>query len=693
MSGQVVRAWALVVLAAQPGSLWAAGQSPVLWWRFDAQAPRAVQDAASGTEDAIAGSFRYLPGPSGSALKPDGYTTCIERKASKAPRLDSSLTVEAWVAHAAYPWNWCPVIAQQDAERKGYRLAVGPNGDFALELAVGGTWQKCVSEKNVLPLRRWTHIAGTYDPGKGITLYANGKEAGRLEVKGKPDWARDADLRALMNYEKVKPSHIHRPFGTLVGWFSIDGLVDEIKLYDTALKGERIRAASRPRRKLTGAALPLRKLPCGPAGPGRFGAYYCRLKYYEEWDNLWAVGEHPDIVVRFDGSATRVVFWRGSRFSPAWVSENGLWMADQSVESWNRIHGCYEHMQDRRCRYSHVRIIESHDARVVVHWRYAPVTAHNDLRNEDEKTTRAFWVDEYYTIYPDQMGIRKPTWKTGTLPRPIQFQESLPFTGPGQLRSDVVHKDFATIANFQGEKETLSYVKNPVQRKMPDNLTVQRHNFRSKNKPSIIFEPGNRMGYTRDRKMPAGGLDAPGSCNHWPVGQAACDGRTAQAPDRPTHFLGFPISRPPVHDKDGRSWWNGLYSMTEMDLDELLFAGRSWAYAPRATLRSKGFQCRGYDLAERAYQLSKDTPAAAGTLTLTLEASPDSPVFNPALVVRNWHPRVLKLTLDGRDIPRGRDFRVGARPTLQGEDVIVWIKAKSTRPVTIELRAAQAGGQ
>jgi len=693
MNRRVLRALALVLLAVTSESLWAAGKEPVLWWSFDEQTAGTVKDAACDAKDIIDGNHKYMPGPSGSALKPDGFTTCIERKAANAPSLDSAFTVEAWIAQAAYPWNWCPVIAQQDAQNKGYRLAVGPNGDFSLEVAVGGKWQRCVSEKNLLPLREWTHIAGTYDPEKGITLFANGKDAGHLDVKGKPDLARDANIRALMNYEKTKPSDIHRPFGTLPGWFSIDGLVDEIKLFDTALEAERIKEEAAPRDKLASPALPPRKMPYGPEGAGRFGAYYCKLKYYEEWDNLWRVDEHPDIVVRFDQSATRVVFWRGTRYSPAWVSENGLWMADQSVETWNRTQGCYEHMQDRRCRYSHVRIIESNDARVVVHWRYAPVSAHDEIAGEDEKTTRACWIDEYYYIYPDQMGIRKPTWKTGTLPRPVQFQESLPFTDSGQFQDDVINKDFATVANFKGQTETLSFVENPARRQMPADLTIQRYNFRSKNRPSIIFEPGDRMSRAADRQMPSKGLHVPGSCNHWPVGQAACDGRTAQAPDRPTHFLGFPISYPPIHEKDGRSWWNGLYSMTEMDMAGLVLAGRSWACAPKLILKSKGFQCLDYDRAERAYQLSKDKPGADGILELTLDASDDSPAFNPALVVKDWHPQSLKLKLDGKETPRGGDFRAGARPTLEGEDVIIWIRTKSTKPLTIELSAEQAGAR
>ncbi len=379
-----------------------------------------------------------------------------------------------------------------------------------------------------------------------------------------------------------------------------------------------------------------------------------------------------------------MVFWRGTRYSPAWVSENGLWMADQSVEAWNKTEGCYEHMQDRRCRYSHVRIIESNAARAVVHWRYAPVCARDMLWREDEKTTRACWVDEYYYIYPDQFCIRKPTWKTGTLGGPHQFQESIPLADPGRMIGDVVSADFAHVANLAGETEKLSYVEKPAKREVPEDLVIQRHNFRSKNKPSIIFEPGNRMGYVKDLKMPSRGLmKTPGSCNHWPVGQGACDGRSAQAADRPTSFLGFPISRPPVHEKDGRSWWNGLYGMTEMDIDELVVVARSWSCPPEMTTGTGGFTSRGYDRAERAYQLAKTEPGRDGTLALTLAATAESPVFNPAFVITGWSPPALTLNLSGKEIEQGPDFRVGHRRTLKGEDVIIWLKAKSAGPVRI----------
>ena len=544
----------------------------------------------------------------------------------------------------------------------------------------------------VLPLRKWKHIAATFDSEKGIYLYVNGKQTGHLNATGKPAWPRKAQLRGMMNYERLKPSNIHRQHGTLPGWFSVDGLVDEVKIYDRALSGKEITKAFKAVAPVNAPPLKLRQMPSGPEGPGRFGAYYCNLKYYPEWDNLWRVASDPDIVVRFDKSATRMVFWRGSRYSPAWVSENGLWMADQSVEAWYGRpsldnEGCFEHMQDRRCRYSHVRVIENTDARVVVHWRYAPVSAHDHIWNEDPKTTRACWVDEYYYIYPDQMGIRNVSWKTGTLRKAgMQFQESLPFTQPGQMVSELVPDEWCTVANLKGETHTLKYCKNPQKRKYPDNLILQRYNFKSKNKPSIIFEKGSRMRHVSDRryKHNADSLDIYGSCNHWPVGQAACDGRTVQAADRPTHCCGFPITGPPLHEKDGRSWWNGLYGMNEMSMAELVYVAKSWNDAPDLKFSGAGAINKGYDMGQRAYIIERKENAT-DSIRFDIMASKDRPIYNPAFVIKNWDKASLTVIIDGKKLKPGKDFRSGVYRTIDSSNVNLWIKIKSTKPISITI--------
>ncbi len=665
----------------------AGAEGPVAWWTFDSAAARVVADRAADRDDHVDGDYTLTRGAVGSALLFDGFTTVIDRPAADAPPLSGDFSVEAWVAQGAYPWNWCPILTQQRDEEAGYAFSVGPRGQVRLQVAVDGTWQSCTSEDWVLPLRKWMHLAGTFDAGKGITLYANGESVGTCELQGQVAFAPDVDLRIGTNHALMKPSNIHREHGTVASFWCLDGAIDELKIYSRAISPEDVAKAFANAVPVAECEIQPRRMPSGPKGPGRFGAVYCKLKYYKQWDALWRVDDHPDVLVRFDQTPVRVVFWRGSRYSPAWVTDKDQWMADQSVEAWKTgkadTDGCFEHMQDRLCRYSHVRIIESNDARTVVHWRYAPVSSKNNLWNIDEKTGRACWVDEYYTIYPDAIGVRKPTWKKGTLGGPHQFQESLPFTNPGQYNNDVVEEDFCTVANMQGEQLTLRFMENPAKEKenVPEELTIQRYNFRSTYDPVIIYEPENRMHYVKDRDIR--GYDRPGACNHWPVGQARCDGRTVQAADRPTHFLGFPISSPPVHENEDRSWWNGIYGMTDLPMEKLITLARSWNYPPRLQL-SHSFHDRGYDRGQRAFVLERSVPSSGG-LKIEVAASEDNPVYNPALVILGWGTSDATLSIDGEETGQGPKFRVGHRHGLEKSDLVVWIEREATKPFEMTL--------
>lgn len=298
------------------GVWWNFGYDPVAWWSFD-------DDATGETEDVVEGKVAYGSGVKGNALLLDGLTTCIIRKREQAPKLGDYFTIEAWIALGAYPWNFCPIVTQSKEGQAGYCFGIGPRGQVTLELAVGGKWHKCSSDDFAVPLGRWMHVVGTYSCQSGAAVYVNGRPTGQLDVKGKPQYAENVEFRIGANHEKKKPSNIHREQGTLPGWFSLDGKLDEVKLYDRQLSAEEIWKPWSSGRAIPNADLPARVMPSGPKGPGRFGAYYAKLDYYPQWDDLWAVGPDPDVLVRFDESAARVVFWRGSRYSPAWVSGNG----------------------------------------------------------------------------------------------------------------------------------------------------------------------------------------------------------------------------------------------------------------------------------------------------------------------------------------------------------------------------------
>jgi hypothetical protein len=658
-------------------------------WPFDEISEGAVLDTVSGSRDALAGNYRVTDGASGKAVKFDGYTTVVTRTADRAPAPAGGFSVSAWVALAAYPWNWCPIVCQQE-ESAGWSLEIGPDGEPAMKVFTGTIWRTCVSEA-VLPLRTWVHVTGVFDPGSGLSLWVDGRESARLPFRGRLSAAPRADLLIGSTAAPLKPALIHREFGTLPDFFSLDAIVDEVEI--RARTGSDGAAPVLSARPAAAPEIASRILPSGPPGPGRFGAYPTDLEFHWEWDDLWRTAVDPDIVVQFDGSPVRLVFWRGTRYSPAWVSENNLWMADQSVEAWNDEEGCFEHMQDRHCVYSHVRVIENTPARVVVHWRYAPVSAGDRLWRVDPRTGWGCWVDEYYYIYPDQTAVRTYEWEKGTLGRPRQFQESIPLAGPGQRQGDVIEADYVTVANLRGERQTYSYVEAPGpegSKKAPAEPLIQRHHLKSRNKPFIVFEPGGRMHYLRDLHIAA--LARPGSCSHWPVGQMRCDGRTQRTLDRATSFLGFPITDPAVHEDERREWANSLYGMNDRPFESLVSLARSWARPPRLWIEKGtggGFVSRGYDMRQRAYVLERAEGAAANgsPAVLILDASAGSPLVNVCLAVKNGGDVPPALVIDGVPAVEGRDVRFGPVSTLNGTDLIVWIAKESTSTVRIEWRS------
>jgi len=657
-------------------------------WTFDDGAGPAVLDSVSGIKDTISGRFKYVPAVLGSGLKFDGYTTCVTRKAGQAPRLADAFTMDAWIAVAAFPWNWCPVLSQEKNDLVGYSFGIGPQGEFGIKVSIRGEWHVCLSPVRI-PLRKWVHIATTFKAESGIKIFLDGQEVASLPVKGKVAYASGSDLLIGMNPEKRNPSHIvGQGAGTIPGWYALDGIIDEVRIFNRMLSLAELNQAHDSGASSSPPDLPARFLPSGPPGPGRFGAYYTKLKYDEGWDSLWPVGPSADIIVQFDDSPIRVVFWRGTRYSPAWVMENGQWIADQSVETWDDLDGCYEHMEDPRCFYSQVRVLETSEARVVVHWRYAPVSSRNHFWRVNDKTGWGLWVDEYYFFYPDEVGVRKVVWPTEFLGResPSEIQETIPLCQPGQSSEDILEADALTLLNLKGESQVYSWPSewndpDLWEKLIPEAPNIQVVNLKSKAKPFIIFEPGCRMHIYVGRVRK--GVSNFSAYNHWPVSLMPSDGRYAVATDRVTSFS-ISYTDPPRHDgPESTTWASWIYGTSGRPAKNLVALGRSWAKAPELKVQGQNIIGEGYDLSQRAYVLTCKDAGRPAAVDCELRANEDSPVANVALVIKGWGDKSVVLNIDGKRAERGRDFRIGQARTLEGTDLIVWIKKESIRPIKI----------
>lgn len=655
----------------------------IAWWKLEKVQDGKITDEVTKKDDLITGNYKQVKGILGEALRFDGFTTLITRKASDLPSLGREFSIEAWVAPAAYPWNWCPVAAQHRDQNAGFYFGIGPRGEVGLSLAINGRWEIVASEAKIA-LKKWSHVAATYNQKSGIRLFIDGQLVKEAAVTGEFIQAKDKDLIIGMNYEKIAPSNPVRPQATLPAWYSFDGLVDEIKIYGETIKREEIFRTFESAQPLPELDLPPRILPSGRSGPGRFGAYYTKLKYYEEWDALWRAGDYADVVVEFDNSPIRVVFWRGTRYSPVWVMENGQWMADQSAESFTEKDGCFEHMLDAKCLYSNVRIIENTRARVVIHWRYIPVSVRQKFSQVNELTGWPDAVDEYYSFYPDGIGVRKVVMYTSG--KPLGPQETIVLCQPGTRPEDNVNLDAITLVNIKGESQVYSWAEGPPQLdpKKPEHPIIQVVNLKSQAKPFLIFEQGCRMRVF--------GIEVRGNVspfpwwNHWPVAQVPSDGRYAQAPDRASHFS-LAWGGPPIHKGQGLEYWGAwIYGTTTGRSEELAVLARSWLNPPLLTIESGDYQYNGYDISQRAYMIENKQPGKSPALKVKVFASEESPVVNMCIVIKGWGETGALVMINGQVQKEDENIRFGKINKIDGSDLVVWIEKQSIIPVNIEIK-------
>ena len=258
------------------------------------------------------------------------------------------------------------------------------------------------------------------------------------------------------------------------------------------------------------------------------------------------------------------------------------------------------------------------------------------------------------------------------------------FNQPGTRPEDNVEKGALTVATMEGESYVCMWGEGAefeeeeiVELEVVKEATIQMTNLKSKYKPFIIFEPGVVI-------APWVGEDH-SFWNHWPVAQLPNDGRVAPAKDRPSH-TSFSCGAPVVHEGEGDSHIAVmLYGLTESRIEALVPLARSWNHPAKLTLNNSGFKSEGYEKYERAYVVTCKGKSAPSVLEFILAATDDSPVVNPAFVIKNWGDADVTLEIDGKEVKRGKDFRFGHRHRLEGSDLIVWVKKDSTKPIKILL--------
>jgi hypothetical protein len=417
---------------------------------------------------------------------------------------------------------------------------------------------------------------------------------------------------------------------------------------------------------------------------GTFGAYYRNLPFYETWDNLWRFGDYPDVVVEFDRSPARFVFWRGTGYIPMLVNEKGQWYSNEFNETWNKSggQGCQEPMSDKESYMNHARIIENTPARVVVHWRYPLIDVNHVVANYDEETGWGDWADWYYTIYPDGVAVKKMhLWTHGE--RNHEWQEGMAILGPDQHPEQVLETEGALLlVDLDGNVDAYDWINGPPRDVDYGGKKIHIVNYRAEYDPFTIadIQGGNVYGgeVTSYAVFP--------SWNHWPVGQMPSDGRYASFPDRTSHCSLTHIGWPVYQENHGdRPYYQKLMleGMSAEPPDALAPLARSWL-DPAPVRRVSGAADAHYDPAQRAYVMTASEPL----VSFELGAAPASPLVNACFVIKGWGDRgEARVTVDGRPRATGPDLRQGTTLDTEGRPIqVIWLEIEAESPVHVEVR-------
>jgi hypothetical protein len=245
------------------------------------------------------------------------------------------------------------------------------------------------------------------------------------------------------------------------------------------------------------------------------------------------------------------------------------------------------------------------------------------------------------------------------------------------------------MMNMKGETHTYSWANGaPMEIDKPDNYNIQFINLKSNSIPFVVVNEGKPSVTRRDietdgpwLKIYRGEIIEEHSIfpwwNHWPVAQIPSDGRWASEPDRVSHTsLSNDLEWQEAELTERTHVRVMMHGLTNKPKNEIVKVAKSWLYPPEIEINGSEFIYEEYDDFERAFILRRESNVSKG-MDMTINTNADSPIYNPAFIIKNWGESEAALKVNGEDIPRGKDFRYGFRHTLNGTDLIAWINVQS----------------
>jgi hypothetical protein len=413
------------------------------------------------------------------------------------------------------------------------------------------------------------------------------------------------------------------------------------------------------------------------------------------------------VVVSFDKEfpfydTAKFVFWNEANYIPWWHIDDKCTVSYEFCETWGGgTTGCCEPMSDKLRRWTQAEIVESNEARVVVHWHYVLADPHYRWwgRSNEEKP----YADEYYTFYPDGTGVRKlvytPSLNSGHAINWNEISELMVISRGGVKPGEYLKETALTlmdtktkevdflwdlskeepIAKMPEEVQTWDEVICRVNLKMrPSVFEVFAHeeNAAPKTFPYPLTEWWANYGAEWAFEM-RGGYEFEDdfwTFSHWPISKIPYDEpvkTNGKFVREPSHTSLLPVAGHP--GVTGVTTWAMLIGLVpEENKETLQKKARSWIYTPGIKMLDDSCSFVENDYYQRALVFNTASKDPVCNFIADPEAN-DSVLYNPVFIIKNWKPKTVSLSINGTPIVHSPSkFRYA----VKGTKAIIWIKGE-----------------
>jgi len=419
-----------------------------------------------------------------------------------------------------------------------------------------------------------------------------------------------------------------------------------------------------------------------------------------------------EVVVTFDAMPTSVSFDLPGHIKL--ITENGIPYTNGATETYITSEGfeegaSYESWNDKDNKYSRMWIESQNDARIVVRHRCALIKG-DRICHQDKPKVASYgpgnWVDEWYTFHPDGTHTRRvKIWSAVAKEAgrhgakyPYELEGMYLWWGAhckGKMASDHLEDGVITLIRMDGKHKTFNLNPYPLKKNEYQKMGGVYGEFRDANIHVINtrskYRPWRMGRWSRSLSV------TPYVPVHKQVQLVPC------FPPGTTRETGYSVAGL------GQMNWGGFWKRTDTTMSEIWLNGfttnrkpakqlaalaRSWQQAPKMTVtRKNGVVTHGYSIGDLAYLIDATKPQRSKEVHVKISASEKAPIITPAFLINNWGRGDAVLELNGKVIPRGKDFRMGHYRTLvleggrEWKDVlVVWVKASSMKTTRFRIR-------